>query len=561
MKNPARLFVIALVFAASFQALSASVPRFAPHEIALTATGTYANPYVELTAEAVLTEPDGRTTRVLPLFWDGGATWRLRFAPDKTGTWKWTVKSADAGLNGKSGSFECAASTRRGSIQPMAGAPRHFQYQNGERMWFMADTAWAYVTNSVEEKHDRATAQRYLTNRADQGFNVIHFMLLNEAGWGNDGGPPWHDIAAEKINPAYFAEADRRVAFANSKGVVTGVAVAWGNKRQHEPYSWGKLPNLEARKRYARYAAARFGAYDVYFIVSGEWHGEVRTRQATEEPVRAEFVAIGDVLRAADAHRRMTTIHPMTEHGSTREFNGPAKWMDFADYQQNYREQHGRALASRSAAHAPIVNSEYGYFLRDQNGDGKVDKPHSYTVDDIRHATWDISMAGAYWVTGFGSTYMGGIRHPTTFLPDDPKNVPWEQQIGKVKQFFTTLEYWKLEPADDALSCPAARTADRASRVELGDSHLTITQAPATAYWCLAEKGKAYVVYVRGTTQPVTVAGVAGSEWKAKRFDPRTGQSEDVAVSMEAGNAKLTAPDERDWVFALTTNTARTTAR
>src|SRR6186997_1614150 len=52
------------------------VPRFAPHEISLSASGTYANPYAELTAEATLVEPDGRTTRKLPLFWDGGGTWR-----------------------------------------------------------------------------------------------------------------------------------------------------------------------------------------------------------------------------------------------------------------------------------------------------------------------------------------------------------------------------------------------------------------------------------------------------------------------------------------------------
>jgi hypothetical protein len=119
------------------------VPRFAVHEVSLTAGGTYSNAYVDLTAEATLTEPDGRTTRSLPLFWDGGSTWRMRFAPDQIGTWKWTVKSADAGLNGKSGSFECVPSSRRGSIQTMAGAPRHFQYQNGERTWFMGDTAWA----------------------------------------------------------------------------------------------------------------------------------------------------------------------------------------------------------------------------------------------------------------------------------------------------------------------------------------------------------------------------------------------------------------------------------
>ncbi len=319
---------------------------------------------------------------------------------------------------------------------------------------------------------------------------MIHLSLLSEAGWHNRGGAPWSEIASEKLNPAYFQEADLRIAYANSRGIVTGVAVAWAGKGRKEPYAWGRLPNVEARQRYARYVAARYAAYDVYFIVAGEWHGEANTRRAPEAEIRSEFVAIGDALRAADPYRRMTGIHPMIQHGSTREFNGTAQWVDFADYQQNYRDLHGRALISRAVAR-PIVNSEYAYFLRDQNEDGQVDKPYSYTVDDIRHATWDIVMVGAYVVTGFGSTYYGSNRHPTTFLPDDPKNTPWAEQMGRVKQFFGALEYWKLEPHDESVSSSAARTGDRATRVELADQHR-----------CLSEKARRSTPRHRRRTEP-----------------------------------------------------------
>jgi hypothetical protein len=246
----------------------------------------------------------------------------------------------------------------------------------------------------------------------------------------------------------------------------------------------------------------------------------------------------------------MMGIHPMTAHGSTREFNGAAKWMDFADYQQNYREQHARALASR-VVEKPLINSEYAYYLRAQNPAGVVDKPHSYSVDDMRHATWDIAMAGAYFVAGFGSTYMGGIRHPTTFLPDDPKNTPMAEQLGKVKQFFGSLEYWKLEPHDELLACEAPRTEDRATQVEVGDRHVTRTQAPATTYWCLANPGRTYVVYVRGTKSPVEVKVSKADAWKATRFDPRTGRSEPATLQMASGRAKVQAPDDQDWVFVI----------
>lgn len=546
--------LIGLLVRPQAEATVATVPRFGRHEVSLAATGSYANPYAELSAEATLVEPDGHTTRQLPLFWDGGQTWRFRFAPDLVGTWRWSIKSADRGLDGRSGSFECVASDLRGSFQPMAGAPTHFQYQNGERVWFLGDTAWAYGLDNAEEKHDRAAAERYASNRAAQGFNAIHLMMLAETGWGNGNGPPWFDIADEKINPAYFRELDERIAFANAKGLVTGLALAWGNKGRNEPYSWGRMPGMAARERYARYIAARYGAYDVYFLVSGEWDAEIRSRPAPGADIRKEFVRLGEVVRASDPHHRMTGIHPtMKSGGNTRAFNSIAAWMDFGDYQQNYHELHQSVLESRTFG-KPVVNAEYAYWLRDNNGDGQVDKAHSYTLTDIRAATWDITMAGGYVVAGFGSTYLGGARHLTTFLPDDPKNVPWIEQLGLVKQFFASLDYWKLAPHDELLSSPAARTADRASKIEVNEVMVTNTRAPATTYWCLADPGKTYVVYVRGTTDPVTLqfspSGVGA--WRAEQFDPRTGRRQPLAA-LAAGRANFAyhSPDAQDWLVVL----------
>jgi len=96
-------------------AVQATVGRFAVHEVSLTASGEYANPYTELDAEAIVSGPVGKETAV-PLFWDGGATWRFRVAPDRTGEWNWTVKSRDPGLDAKSGAFTVVESKRPGSI-------------------------------------------------------------------------------------------------------------------------------------------------------------------------------------------------------------------------------------------------------------------------------------------------------------------------------------------------------------------------------------------------------------------------------------------------------------
>jgi hypothetical protein len=517
------------------------IPRFGILELALTAQGQYANPYTDLTAEATLTPPGGSAAKIALLFWDGKDSWRFRFSPDVLGTWKWAVKSPDTGLNGQSGSFEVVASTRRGSIRSMADFPHHFQRQDGSRFWFLGDTAWALFLDSADEHYDRAAALAYVDARASQGFNVLHSSLLSEAGWGNDGGKPFDDINGERLNPAYWQEVDLRLAHANSRGIVCGLALAWGDKGRGEPFAWRKFPDLAARKRYARYITARYSAYDTYFLVSGEWHAEIRSRKSDETSIRNEFVEIGDALHAADPHNRMIAIHPMTSHGSVREYT-PTGWMAFGDYQQNYHDLHGRILESRQA-NKPIVNAEYGYFLRDQSGDGIPDKDNSTSLAAMRYATWDIVMAGGYVVTGFGTTYFGGNRDPGPFDLNAAKNKVWEQQIGNVKALFADLAWWKLAPHDELLACDTPRGAEGK---EFGR-----TVPPAKTYWCLADPQKQYVVYCRGLSSPLRLKlGASNCAVAAQRFNPRTGEKADLEPSR--GEAyEIKPPDQQDWVVLL----------
>jgi hypothetical protein len=520
------------------------VPQFSAYERSFEHAGQYAHPYVELSATATLTEPDGRTQRTLPLFWDGGQTWRLRFSPDKPGRWKWTVRSEDSGLNRQAGEFTAVESELPGGLQTMPNFPRHFQRQNGSPFWFLGDTAWALYTDSDREKHDRAAAEAYLHKRAGQGFNVVHSHLLSEAGWGNSGGPPFTDLASQKINPGYWQEVDRRLRFLNSQGIVGGLALAWGDKRGTEPYAWGRFPSDEARRRYVRYIAARYSAFDVYFLVSGEWHAEIRRSAGSHEEAKAEFIALGNLLRESDPHGRMIGIHPMTAEGSVREF-ADAPWMSFADYQQNYEQLHQRVLLSLRL-NKPVVNSEYAYYLRDQNEDGKTDKPNSATLDMIRHATWDITMAGGYVVTGFGSTYFGGNRHPGPFQVDDPRNVDWERQIQFVKTAFVGLEWWKLTSHDDLISTGAPRSEDRREQ--------GVQAPPQVAYWLLADPGKTYVAYVRGRkgAYKLTLPEDSQVKYRLRQFDPRTGVFDELGEHSADRAIFYTSPDEQDWVFLAT---------
>jgi len=534
-----------LFFLSTHTALSdVPVERFGIFEATFESSGQYSNPFIELEAEVEFMRPDG-SSWTIPLFWDGGSMWNVRVSPDVTGTWSYTLRSADHGLDGRKGTFTCVPSNQHGSIQPMTGYPQHFQYQDGSPMWFMGDTAWALPTDNEEEKHHRESVEEYLRTRADQGFNVVHTMLLSEAGWGNAAGLPFEDMTAQIINPGYWQEVDQRVAYANSQGLVVGLAIAWADKRKQEPFAWRMFPNLDARKRYARYIIGRYAAYDVYFLVSGEWQGEVRTRRSTEAEMKREFTEIGDALKEADPHNRMIGIHPMTQQGSVREFN-EAAWMSFGDYQQNYHDLHARLLQSRRY-NKPLVNSEYGYHLRDKDGDGVPDKRNSTSLESIRNASWDIVMAGGYLVTGFGTTYFGGYRDPGPFNIASEKNEPWEREAGVMKRCFESLDWWKLEPYDAWLTSQTLRDKD--------SEQLGKTSPPNTTYWLLAEPGRKYLAYTRGLTDELTLQLGPGSAglYRADLVNPRSGTIRSLSDNLTL-NTLFTwrPPDNADWVLVLT---------
>lgn len=56
-----------------------------------------------------------------------------------------------------------------------------------------------------------------------------------------------------------------------------------------------------------------------------------------------------------------------------------------------------------------------------------VDKANGTSVRSMRNASYDIVMAGGYFVTGFGPTYWGGYRDPGV-LPR--RRIPREEVNG-----------------------------------------------------------------------------------------------------------------------------------
>src|SRR5690242_6002885 len=86
-----------------------TIPQWRLFECILSNAHDYANALQDTRVLATFTAPSGKTHTV-DGFWHGDRTWRVRFAPDESGTWHFTTICSDAqntGLHNQSGSFTC----------------------------------------------------------------------------------------------------------------------------------------------------------------------------------------------------------------------------------------------------------------------------------------------------------------------------------------------------------------------------------------------------------------------------------------------------------------------
>jgi hypothetical protein len=566
------------------------IPRFGVFEHTFTQQRSYANPYVEVTAHATFIPPGGRQ-RSIPLFWDGGTQWKVRFSPDVIGPWRWSVSSSDPGLNGAKGSFNCVPSTHRGGIMAMKGYPYHFQYQDGTPYWLFGDTQWEAFADDPGQGLSASSMRQYFTLRAGQGFNYVHAEIIGLVRSSNldargQEQPAFHDYRIETINPVYFHEVDTRLRQANALGITMGLflmepyftaASSIDPAFRYDNTCWMSFPNEAARLRYARYVVARYSAFNVLFLLTTEWGPH--PKPIDHETRVAMFNRIGTEMQHHDPHHRLRGIHDDTGTLPNEFYSTASRWNTLGQYCQYSGSDYGSATdgctppddaqcqgrwatpKNRQTLHdelkdvrvnrnrnRPVINGEYAYFLRRgmPAHPTVVDRGHSHDQPTFRKAAWVLTMAGTYIVPGFWRTYYGGwAGRNTPFQPDDPEALPAIQDLQTLHGFFTQRAngsrraWWKLVPHDELVS----------SRPNPEDG------SPGHAY-CLADPGQSYIVYTENTTSTdLVLSGSSNATYRVTRFDPRTANRVLVKASAKDGMIiTLVSPDTEDWAYEVQKN-------
>lgn len=485
-------------------------------------------------AVVTLTSPSGKTF-LRNMFWDGGTTWKVRFLPGETGTWKYrtTSNAKKPGLAEQVGSFQCIPNQGKtifekyGPVEVAANG-RYLQHADGTPFFWLADTAWNGAIKS-----DANDWNTYLEDRAEKHFTAIQLVTTQ---WRTAYKNPEGQVAYEgresiKIHPEFFRRLDKRIDAVNQHNLLAAPVMLWA--LGEESYTPGKLPTDQA-VRLAKYLEARYGGNFVMWILGGDENYSGN---------RAEhWKAIGRAVFGQHAHAPVT-LHPQ---GMQWHFDSFAeeKWLDLLIYQSGHGDGDGTLSWIHSGPPSqrwkqdpprPVINSEPPY-------EGHIayqsKKPHSaYNVR--RAAYWSLLNAPTAGVS-YGAH---GVWSWET-KPNTPQNhggsgvaQPWHEAIdlpgssdmGYLAELFTSIQWWKLFPADDLLKTPNKKNAPAA--------HISVA--------CSAE-GDLVVAYLPIGGKLALDASKLSAVNKFTWFDPRTGKRT-AAVATAPGT--FVAPNDQDWVL------------
>ncbi len=533
---------------ASRQAVASEKPDAAhlwqPCELTFTAERCYEDPFdfESLRLTATFEGPGGEKLE-LPGFWDGGQTWKIRFAPTSPGKWTYVTRflvSADTGLHDRRGTIEVRPSQgdnpifRHGGFLRVSSDGRYLTYTDGTPFFWLGDTWWCCPSANVPLECFR----QMVDLRASQGYTVFqghgHRPIFPEL----EPGKP-RPFAPEKGMGAfqavhgtgpevlrYWREVDRYLAYANAKGMI-GV-MGFAGHRLLDPIA------LEDLKRLWHYYIARDGAYGVTFLITQEYNARI----GNLDERLPKMLALGRFIKEVDPYRRAMTVHPWWHGGDGRQA-WDESWLDFIMLQAGHRRfappEFYRAIYRREPAR-PFLESEANY---------EAFRNERIHVDAaaVRRSAYTAIQAGSFGFTyGAQGLYGGVLRReapgPTArwgpvLTWEEGLALPGGAQMQHLRTCYESVAWWKLTPRPTAV-VPACDILTKAE----GDQTFLL-------YFLAGGK-----VPPGARLKDVDDGGIYAAEW----FDPRTGRVHSTVekLAATADGLKLPErPDHRDWMLIL----------
>ena len=534
-----------------------AVPRWEMHEFVVQGRAHVGNPFRDAALVGEFISPS-RQTNVVDGFYDGEDTWRLRYAPDEEGEWKYLLRGEGVSIL-RQGVLHCGKPVGRGFIRVHPNHPYAFAQDGGTPFFPMGDTCYGLFDDSPITPELRT---EYLRARRSQKFNFVRMTIghsearaaADPAFWAWGGTPQAPDL--DRFNPDFFHRFDGLMQQMRSAGMnVELILLNYYRRPFTDIQEWTR-----ARERqWLRYVLARYAAFDHIFLwtLANEYETHPDGKYRLDDPGDLQWVTdTARFIKANDPVHHLVTVHPVISASgrgdSPRspfdppwrigEFFGRDAGIDVLSQQtgqvgggvvwdeslQCWKGDPGSvtdsALADRRF-HKPVLNTESGYeYLRDE----PTSKRQVHHTDKVRRAAWRIVCAGAYFAAGF----QGTIGHSDAWNRLDPEHhykfVVRDEgaaaQLGALYDFWTALPFWRMQPFEDIGSGAVA----------------------------LAEPGAAYGIYLpQGGSTQLDLTDAPGL-YDVRWFDPRHGVFGPAIRISGGAKQPFTAPDANDWAVQIT---------
>jgi hypothetical protein len=414
-------------------------------------------------------------------FWDGGRTFKARFAPPRPGQWAYRSRSSQAALDGVTGTFTCTAwteaekaenPTRRGLVRVCrsgARPGRYFEYTDGTPFLWIGDTWWNWTKRGIR----LSSFQKLADDRAEKGFTLGQLFFAGH-GWGSPSS--LLDRSCEAPDLEHVREIEAMIRYANSKGLTVWIHPWWGGG------NLDRQIGAENMRRWWRYVVARLSAYNVVWTLAGEYnlnkYGGLGLSFWNE---------LGALVDESDPYDRLLSVHPTppgwsggqeAPQWSTSTALHDQPWLNYNQSQVGHGRWRNEMIPLVVAADyarlpaKPIVVTEPWYEFVEGNP----------PAADIRFGALSAILSGAA-----GHSYAGGHVWKA-HVPEAPAgqdswpmetsferntlDYPGARFMGSLGRFLKTLPWWTLTPHPEMVS-----------------------DYPAP--FCAAVPGQEYLVYLR----------------------------------------------------------------
>ncbi len=513
-------------------------------EWTVTTDRAYANPFLDVSVDAICTAPSGAEFRA-PLFYDGACAWRFRLAPREEGRWHLrTVAAPEDPELVDEAEIVVTPGEGQGRLRATPGEGWGFTYDSGEPVFLLGDTTY----NLFGMAHCGGDVAGFLARRAEQGFNLLRVRVpvspfhppRGYSDWQTRRTWPWGGSEQapqfDRFDLDYFHTVDAVVQEAERLGMgLEMIMEGWGfefpfSRRDRFVPEWEDL--------WMRYLIARYDAYNsVYFWTlmneyefypDGDWrYNRVADLWAMR---RARWV------KALAPHGHIVSVHngPRMPRFAERFAQDPdaVDAIMFQDWGSRDEEWGWLAdgietniASSLDGWWGSAVFAEWGY-ERNPAFDLKMPSHLHCDVEHTRRGAWRGAFRGLGIIHGFENSW-----GPWMVLDRDQ---PGLEHLLHVRRFFTeVLPFAALRPAEGLAS----------GSQERGCQPLALA----------SEDGRQVAVYLPVGGEVTIDPSLPLAEYRGEWYDPVAGTLQPVKLE----SADLCSPERvtnghpQDWVLVL----------